>query len=161
MGLHHHYRTGSCTRHEYQAQGEGLTLRLDALLRRRSLKAVGNERLRLGLLKQHEHGRLLRFLEDSDIPPTNNPAERSLRTVVMARKVSQCSKNSLGAQTYMRIKSARETARLRSQDSTDVLISLCSSKTNRGWPSDARKWQGSTWKVSRYCLREKLARMSA
>ena len=41
----------------------------------------------------------------------NNAAERSLRTVVMARKVSQCSKNAVGAQTYMRIKSTVETAR--------------------------------------------------
>ena len=88
------------------------------------MKAVGNERLRLGLLKQHEHGRLLRFLEDPDILPTNNPAEQSLRTVAMVRKVSRCSKNALGAQTYMRIKSAVETARLRSQDPVDVLISL-------------------------------------
>ena len=124
MGLHRLYRTGACTRDEYRAQGEGLTLRLDHLLRRRPLKTVGNERLRLGLLKQHEQGRLLRFLEDPDIPPTNNPAERSLRTVVMARKVSQCSKNALGAQTYMRIKSTVETARLRGQDPVDVLISL-------------------------------------
>ncbi|WP_407572901.1 UvrD-helicase domain-containing protein [Deinococcus altitudinis] len=61
---------------------------------------------------------------DPDIPPTNNAAERSLRTVVMARKVSQCSKNAVGAQTYMRIKSAVETARLRGQDPVAVLTSL-------------------------------------
>jgi len=42
----------------------------------------------------------------------------------MARKVSQCSKNALGAQTYMRIKFAVETAPLRDQDPIDVLISL-------------------------------------
>lgn len=124
MQLHSHSRKGPCTREEDQEQGESLTLRLDHLLRRRPLKTVGNERLRLGLLKQHEQGRLLRFLEDPDIPPTNNPAERSLRTVVMARTVSQCSKNALGAQTDMRIKSAVETARLRGQDPVDVLISL-------------------------------------
>ncbi len=68
--------------------------------------------------------RLWRFLKDLDIPPTNNAAERSLRTVVMARKVSQCSKNVVGGQTYMRIKSTVETARLRGQDPVAVLISL-------------------------------------
>uniref|UniRef100_UPI00403F496A IS66 family transposase n=1 Tax=Deinococcus sp. VB142 TaxID=3112952 RepID=UPI00403F496A len=49
----------------------------------------------------------------------NNAAERSLRTVVMARKVSQCSKNAVGAQTYMRIKSTVETARLRGHTDSD------------------------------------------
>ena len=44
--------------------------------------------------------------------------------MVMARKVSQWGKNALRAQTYMRIKSAVETARLRGQDPVDVLISL-------------------------------------
>ncbi|MDO4244600.1 MAG: transposase [Deinococcus sp.] len=63
-----------------------------------------------------------RFLKDPDIPPTNNAAERSLRTVVMARKVSQCSKNAAGSQTYMRIKSTVETVRLRSQNPVAILI---------------------------------------
>jgi hypothetical protein len=124
MALHAQHRRGGCNRDEYRQQGEGLTLRLDALLDRPPLKTPGNERLRLGLLKQHRQGRLLRFLVDPDIPPTNNAAERSLRSVVIARKVSQCSKNALGAQTYMRIKSTVETARLRGQDPVDVLISL-------------------------------------
>ncbi|GGR29320.1 IS66 family transposase [Deinococcus ruber] len=102
-----------CTRAEYTTQGEFLTLRLDALLNRAPLKSKANERLQLGILKQRVLDRLWRFLKDPDIPPTNNAAERSLRTVVMARKVSQCSKNAVGAQTYMRIKSTVETARLR------------------------------------------------
>lgn len=115
---------GGCTREEYAQQGEGLTLRLDALLNRAPLKSKANERLRLGILKQHVLDRLWQFLKDPDIPPTNNAAERSLRTVVMARKVSQCSKNATGAQTYMRIKSTVETARLRGQDPVAVLTSL-------------------------------------
>ena len=94
---------------------------------------MGNERLRLGLLKQHEQGRLLRFLDDPDIPPTNNPVERSLHTVVMARNVSQCSKNALEAQTYIRTKSTVETARLCGQDPVDILISLRKSMTCKRW----------------------------
>lgn len=122
--LHRDVTTGVCTREEYAQQGEGLTLRLDTLLNRAPLKSQANERLRLGILKQHVLDRLWRFLKDPDIPPTNNAAERSLRTVVMARKVSQCSKNAVGAQTYMRIKSTVETARLRGQDPVAVLPSL-------------------------------------
>ncbi|UWX64009.1 IS66 family transposase [Deinococcus rubellus] len=122
--LHRDVTMGGCTREEYAQQGEGLTLRLDALLNRAPLKSKSNERLRLGILKQYVLDRLWRFLKDPDIPPTNNAAERSLRTVVMARKVSQCSKNAVGAQTYMRIKSTVETARLRGQDPVAVLINL-------------------------------------
>ena len=122
--LHHAVHLGLCTRAEYDRQGEFLTLRLEQVLHRAPLKAKENERLRLGLLAQHLQGRLLLFLSDPDIPPTNNAAERSLRSVVMARKVSQCSKNALGATTYMRIKSTVETARLRGQDPVEVLIGL-------------------------------------
>ena len=76
----------------------------DRTVEQARVKSKANERLRLGILKQRVLDRLWRFLKDPDIPPTNNAAERSLRTVVMARKVSQCSKNAVGAQTYMRIK---------------------------------------------------------
>ena len=122
--LHRDVTTGVCTPDEYAQQGEGLTLRLDVLLNRAPLKSKANERLRMGVLKHRILDRVWRFLKDPDIPPTNNAAERSLRTVVMARKVSQCSKNAVGAQTYMRIKSAVETARLRGQDPIAVLASL-------------------------------------
>ena len=122
--LHRRSDEGWCTQEEYRQQGEGLTLRLETLLRRAPLKTKANERLRLGILEQHLRGRILLFLSDPEIPPTNNAAERSLRTVVMARKVSQCSKNARGATTYMRIKSTVETARLRGQNSVDVLMSL-------------------------------------
>lgn len=122
--LHGNYHRQHCTLKAYRQQGESLTLRLDRLLTRAPLKSKRNERLRLGLLEQHLRGRLLLFLSDPEIPPTNNAAERSLRTVVIARKVSQCSKTDLGAQTYMRIKSTVETAKLRGQDPVAVLTSL-------------------------------------
>ena len=122
--LHRDVTKGVCTREEYTQQGEALTLRLDALLNRAPLKSKAKERLRLGILKQNVLDRLWRLLTDQDIPPTNNVAERSLRTVVMARKVSQWCKNAVRAQTYMRIKSTVETARLRGQDPVAVLTGL-------------------------------------
>ena len=67
---------------------------------------------------------MLHFLDKLEIPPTNNAAERQLRRVVIARKVSQCSKNKRGTETHMRIKSVVETARLRGQDLVEVLVSL-------------------------------------
>jgi len=53
----------------------------------------------------HDRGNLLRFLEDPAVEPTNNRAERALRPAVIARKVSQCSKNYQGAYTYSAFKS--------------------------------------------------------
>lgn len=122
--LHTAYHVQRINRHDYAQQGELLTLRLDHLLNRSPLKTKTNERLRRGLLDQHLRGRLLYFLSDPEIPPTNNAAERALRSAVMARKVSQCSKNVLGATTYTRIKSVVETARLRGEDPVAVLMAL-------------------------------------
>ncbi|WP_229776007.1 IS66 family transposase [Deinococcus ruber] len=93
-------------------------------MNRAPLKSNSNERLRLGILKQDVLDRVWRFLKDRDIPPTNNAAEQSLRTVVMTRKVSQGSKTAAGAQTYMWIKFMVETARLRGQDPVAILTGL-------------------------------------
>jgi len=46
----------------------------------------------------HQRGQLLRFLKHPEIDPTNNRAERDLRLLIIARKVSQCSKNDRGAE---------------------------------------------------------------
>ena len=124
LKLHRAYHQGWITLDKYRQQGMPLCVRLDRLLNRAGLKARENERLRLGLLKQHERGRLLPFLDDPEIPPTNNAAERALRSVVVTRKVSQCSKNARGALTYTRIKSVVETARLRDQDPVQLLMHL-------------------------------------
>jgi hypothetical protein len=52
-------------------------------------------------------------LEKPKVPPTNNHAERLLRPAVIARKVSQCSKNEKGAKTYAMMKSICVTLKLR------------------------------------------------
>ena len=83
-----------------------------------------NERLRTGLLKHHERGNLLRFLENPAIPPTNNAAERDLRSGVIGRKVSQCSKTQEGADGYAILKSVIETAKRRGQDPLEQLTVL-------------------------------------
>ena len=66
-------------------------------LRDRRLKDPDNQRLLNELGWHHDRGNLLRFLADPRIEPTNNRAERALRPAVIARKVSQCSKNARGA----------------------------------------------------------------
>lgn len=112
------------TRHtlsQYRLLGKRLEQRLTLLLERKPLKSKENERLRVGLLKQHRLNRLLYFLTDPSIPPTNNAAERALRPAVISRKVSQCSKSQGGADTFAKFKSVVETAKLRGQIPFEVL----------------------------------------
>ena len=62
--------------------------------------------------QHHDKGDLVRFLTDPRVSPTNNEAERALRPAVIARKVSQCSKNEKGARAFEAFKSVTETLRL-------------------------------------------------
>jgi hypothetical protein len=78
-------------------------------LRPRLLTDPDNQRLLNGIGRHHDRGNLLRFLEDPRIEPTNNRAERVLRPAVIARKVSQCSKNPAGAQAFAAFKSVVQT----------------------------------------------------
>ena len=69
-------------------------------LRDRPLTDPDNWRLQNELGWHNDRGNLLRFLDDPSIEPTNNRAERALRPAVIARKVSQCSKNTRGADAF-------------------------------------------------------------
>ncbi len=57
------------------------------------------------------------FLEDPEVEPTNNIAERMLRPAIVARKVSQCSKTERGANAYAAFKSVLSTLSLRGASS--------------------------------------------
>jgi len=57
----------------------------------------------------HNRGNVLRFLVEPRIEPTNNRAERALRLVVIARKVSHCAKNGAGAHAFAALTSVVRT----------------------------------------------------
>jgi len=65
---------------------------------------------------------ILAFIFDSDIPFTNNQAERDIRCVKIKMKVSGSFRTAQGANAYARIQSVIST--LRKQD-IDVFGSLC------------------------------------
>jgi len=81
-----------------------------------------NLRLQKGLVKHHQRGNLLRFLDDPSIEPTNNAAERALRPAVIARKVSQCSNTTAGSEAFAIFKSLTQTARLLGLDPSQTLL---------------------------------------
>jgi transposase len=98
LDLWHDYHAGK--RRGFAAHAQHLKDALTHHLRDRPLKDPDNHRLLNELGWHHDRGNLLRFLDDPRIEPTNNRAERALRPAVIARKVSQCSKNAQGAQTF-------------------------------------------------------------
>ncbi len=71
------------------------------------------EKVRMRLWKQRDH--LFTFLERSDVPATNNLAERQLRPAVIARKISCGNKTSQGAQAWQVLASLAATSRQKGQ----------------------------------------------
>jgi len=98
LDLWHGYHQGK--RKEFAPHAQQLHHVITHHLRDRRLKDPDNQRLLNELGGHHDRGNLLRFLDDPRIGPTNDRAERALRPAVIARKVSQCSKNARGAQTF-------------------------------------------------------------
>ena len=70
------------------------------MLRPRRLRDADNQRLLDGIGLQHDRQRVLNFLYNPEVEPTNNRAERVSRPAVIARKVSHCSKNERGAEAF-------------------------------------------------------------
>jgi hypothetical protein len=98
---------------DYGEQVRELEARLTHHLRHRPLPDRDNQRLLDELGRHHDRGNLVRFLHDPQVEPTNNAAERALRPAVIARKVSQCSKNERGAESFAALASLCQTLRQR------------------------------------------------
>ncbi|RPI18441.1 MAG: IS66 family transposase [Acidobacteria bacterium] len=95
LQLWHAYHDGTAT--DFVTEAKVLQEELTYQLRDRRLRDADNQRLLNELGWHHDRGNLVRFLTDPRVEPTNNRAERALRPAVIARKVSQCSKNGRGA----------------------------------------------------------------
>ena len=93
----------------FAAQAEQIEQDLTYLLRPRRLRDTDNQRLLDGIGLQHDRQRVLNFLYNPDVEPSNNRAERALRPAVIARKVSHCSKNERGAEAFAAFTSVART----------------------------------------------------
>jgi len=67
---------------------------------------------------------LFTFVADPAVPPTNNAAERSLRPLVIARKISGGTRSKLGSQTRMVLQSLVATWELRGLDPVAEFLAL-------------------------------------
>lgn len=122
LALWHAERAGIAT--DFAIEAAQLQARLADLLQERTLPDPDNQHLLNDLRWRHARGDLLRFLEDPRVEPTNNRAERALRPAVIARKVSQCSKNQRGAAAFAAYVSLVSTARQQGQSAIDALITV-------------------------------------
>jgi transposase len=95
-----------------------LLLERDQLLAKAPVDAA-EKKIRNRLIKHTPH--LLRCLDDPDVEPTNNRAERALRPAVIARKLSCGNKTDRGKQAFEILTSLAVTANQRGQDFVDLL----------------------------------------
>jgi transposase len=96
---------------DYRQQADQLKNELTFHLRDRVLSDEDNQRLLDGIGAQHDRARVLSFLTEEGVEPTNNRAERDLRPAVIARKVSHCSRNERGARAFEAFTSVLQTIR--------------------------------------------------
>lgn len=68
--------------------------------------------------------KLLVFLHDPDVPPTNNESERALRISVIHRKVTNGFRSEGEAKVYAALQSVIATARLKGENIFDALVKL-------------------------------------
>src|SRR5712692_8080151 len=114
----------------FQARAEKFEQKLTYHLRHRLLRDEDNQRLLDGIGLQHDQGRVLRFLHNPAVEPTNNRSERALRPAVIARKLSHGSRNIRGAEAFAAFTSVIQTAVKRGASSTfSALHDLIGSKT--------------------------------
>ncbi|MBZ5728018.1 MAG: transposase [Acidobacteriia bacterium] len=122
---------------KFQAEVERMEEELTMHLRPRFLKDEDNQRLLDGIGLQHDRGRVLLFLHDPTIEPTNNRGERTLRPAVMVRKLSHGSKNEWGAEAFAGFTRVIQTvAKKRNCSIIDALQNLFQSKSHKA-PTEA------------------------
>jgi hypothetical protein len=116
----------------FPAEVERMEEQLTTHLRPRFLKDEDNQRLLDGIGLQHDRGRVLLFLHDPAIEPTNNRGERALRPAVIVRKLSHGSKNERGAEAFAGFTSVIQTAAKKPDCSIiGTLLNLFQSKRHK------------------------------
>lgn len=78
----------------------------------------------LCLRVERYHPEFFTFVAEPGVPPTNNAAERALRPLVIARKVSGGTRSARGSRTRKRLQSLVATWELRGLDPAAALLAL-------------------------------------
>ena len=124
LKIHSSLKTNAITRAVFDKAGKSILRRLDRLLELGGLSNKDNLRFQRELAWHHARGSLLRFLLEPEVSPTNNAAERALRSGVVVRKLSAGSKNEAGARAFSGFKSVIETGKLSGWSGLKTLLNL-------------------------------------
>ena len=79
-------------------------------------------------LRDHEND-VLRFMDEPDVPFSNNQAENDIRMTKVQQKISGCFRSFEGAQIFCRIRSYLSTCRKQSITATEALTLLFDGKS--------------------------------
>ena len=101
---------------KYELGASRLEERLDELIKTEPAHVEGKRLLKR--LKKHRPD-LTRFLWDENVEPTNNPAERALRPMVVARKITGGSRSAPAAEAWTKLSSILAT---QEQNGKNVLV---------------------------------------
>lgn len=86
---------------------------------------VENENLKVIMKRMLKHNQdILTFLDNPQIEPTNNSAERGLRPSVIMRKITFGNRSEVGARNHSVIMSILQTGVLNNEQPLDILLSL-------------------------------------
>jgi len=83
-----------------------------------------------GRLIKHHHEWLV-FLDDPRVPPTNNVAERTLRPLVILRKITFGHRTQASAERMAKIMTVKETAERHGRKVTEMFFHLYTRPPNR------------------------------
>ncbi|MCX7417946.1 MAG: transposase [Planctomycetia bacterium] len=115
------YKSGEIDWRKFGVSMSPIREKINGLLQRGAFS--GNDRL-VGMCKElHNHREWLwTFVDNEDIEPTNDTAERALRPAVIYRKLSFGTQSESGSRFLERILTVSETCRLRNRSIYDYLV---------------------------------------
>ena len=115
------FTTDELTLKGYLRRVAELENRLDTLLTE-DQTGTAAQQLYQRYVKHRDH--LLVFLQEPEVPPTNNACESALRPSVIHRKVTNGFRSERGAQGYAALATVLETAKLHGQNLFETLVEL-------------------------------------
>ena len=121
FAIHLHHQRDQLSPDQFATQVARVERHCDRLLQR-GLAPPDARRLQKRYRKHRD--KLFVFLSRSDVEPTNNVAERALRSSVIHRKVMGCFRSGWGAKTFAALASVIDTAELAGINSFAALLSL-------------------------------------
>ena len=95
-----------------------------ALMKLLNQEALGETAQRLQKSLKKHRDKLWHYLEQAEIPPTNNASERALRNIKVKQKVSTSMRTLLGAKIFCKLRSIAETCRKQKTSFFQALLLL-------------------------------------